>query len=53
MPNDASYYRARAAKERTMAALSTNPKVAAIHREMADNYATLAWSAGDPIEKAT
>ena len=39
---DQDYYAARADRERAMAANATDPRAAAIHREMADRYARLA-----------
>lgn len=42
MTSDAEYYRARALEERDRAATATEPKIVAIHLELATKYESLA-----------
>ena len=51
---DQSYYQARAAKARELAAAAVDPKIAAIHLEMAERYDLLAASEAEaPTGQAT
>ena len=51
---DTGYYQARAARARELAAGAVDPKISAIHLEMADRYDLLASSKAEaPIEHPT
>ena len=51
---DPSYYQARAAKAREMAAAAVDPRIATIHLEMAERYDLLASSGAEtPARQAT
>ena len=39
--NDSEYYRRRSASERAMAQAASDPRVAAIHHQLADRYEAL------------
>ncbi|WP_324751269.1 hypothetical protein SH591_08030 [Sphingomonas sp. LY54] len=49
--NDLAYYRARLEAERRSAESASNPVVAAVHRQLADEYAALIIANGFGVHK--